>query len=64
MKVRLGTVEVNDSVRRALRRRVGRRGLATHDEVRDFFLMVADAALDDVVAENTTDTKNTNKETT
>ncbi len=34
MKVRMDTIEVNDETRRALRRFVGKTGMATREEVR------------------------------
>ena len=46
MKVNLGTIEVNDVIRRALRHHIGLTGLATREEVRDAYL---DLAHEDVV---------------
>lgn len=36
MKVDLGSIEVDDDTRRALRKRDGKEGLASRDEVRDW----------------------------
>ena len=51
MKVSLGTIEVNDDIRRAVRHRVGKTGLATRREVRDLYKSLADADLDCVVSD-------------
>lgn len=41
MKVALGTIEVDDVTRRALRHHIGLTGLATREEVRDAYLELA-----------------------
>ena len=51
MKVDLGTIEVTDEQRRAIRRHVGLTGLATRDEVRAFIVRNGLADLDVVVGE-------------
>lgn len=51
MKVNLGTIEVSDFTRRALRADQGRSGLATREEVRSAFLTFASAVIQDKVSE-------------
>ena len=46
MKVNLGTIEVGDVERRALRHNIGLTGLATREEVRNAYL---DLAYEDIV---------------
>ena len=41
MKVALGTIEVDDVTRRALRHHIGLTGLATREEVRDAYIELA-----------------------
>mgnify|MGYP003154312075 CR=1 FL=1 len=48
MKINLGTIEVDDEMRRAIRSRVGGNGLATRAEVKDLFLRLASLELVDV----------------
>jgi len=49
MKIALGTVEVTDDHRRAIRARLGKPGLATRGEVRRFVLANGLLALDDLL---------------
>lgn len=49
MRVALGTIEVSDEHRRAIRERLGRPGLATRREVQRFVLSNGMLALDDLV---------------
>lgn len=51
MKVRLGTVEVGDFVRRAIRARYGQGGLATREEVRFIYKSNAEETLNDIAWE-------------
>lgn len=51
MKVALGSIDVDEDVRRAINFQYGKPGLATRAEVRDFYLLAADTTLQDVVAE-------------
>jgi len=49
MKVRLGTIEVSDEERRALRRSRGETGLATREEIRNYFFLLWDTDIPDHV---------------
>lgn len=49
MKVRLGTIEIDDEERRAIRAYYGQRGLATRADVRAFFIAMAEADLETIV---------------
>lgn len=51
MKVNLGTVEVTDAQRRAIRRWSGKAGLATRAEVRALYRALAEGDLADIYAE-------------
>lgn len=51
MRVSLGTVEVEDLTRRAIRHHVGKKGLATRKEVREAFIDHASAVISDMVQE-------------
>lgn len=51
MRVRLGSIDVDDDVRRAIRSLYGKSGLATREEVRNFWNNAADTDLSDVVHE-------------
>jgi hypothetical protein len=51
MKVRLGTIEVDDEIRRALRHRQGRPGLATRAEVRNAYRNQAEIDIELIVDE-------------
>jgi len=52
MKVRLGTVEVDDFVRRAIRARYGQGGLATREEVRFIYMSSGEEVLTDIACEH------------
>lgn len=49
MRVSLGTVEVTDSLRRSLNDRLGRPGLATREQVRNWALSAVEGAADDLL---------------
>ena len=49
MKVRLGTIEIDDEERRLLASYIGRKGLATREEVRSFYIQNAEANLEDIL---------------
>lgn len=49
MKVNIGTIEVNDDVRRAVAHRFGKKGLATRADVRSLYLSLADADMQTIV---------------
>lgn len=51
MKVNLGTIEVNDLVRRAIAKYYGEKKIASRATVRSFFLDHASADLEQVVSE-------------
>jgi len=51
MKVDLGTIDVNDRWRRAIRHYYGKTGLATRAEVRSFLLALVSADMDNVEAD-------------
>ena len=51
MKVNLGTIEVTDVQRRAIRHRYGKTGLATREEVRSMYTDLAQEDLQDLVSE-------------
>lgn len=51
MRVNLGTIDVGDVVRRAIRYHVGRKGLATRRDVRVFFDTCGTTTLDDLISE-------------
>ena len=48
MKVALGTIEVDDGVRRAINAYYGYTGLATRDTIRSFMVNAATADLEEV----------------
>lgn len=48
MKVALGTIEVDDDVRRAINSYYGQTGLATRTTVRDFMVQAAEADLEEL----------------
>lgn len=50
MRVKLGTININARARRAIRSDLGLSGLATGQEIRDFFLNHADSVLVDKIA--------------
>jgi hypothetical protein len=51
MRVRLGTIAVDDNVRKAIAAHVGKSGKCTRADVRAFYLKCGDADLAVVVAE-------------
>lgn len=51
MKVNLGTIEVTDVMRRAIRHRYGKTGLATRKEVRSLYAELAQGDIEDLVSE-------------
>ena len=55
MKVNIGTFEIPDVVRRALRAHRGKPGLATREEVRSYIRMTMSSVLGDVTHEFRTD---------
>lgn len=50
MKVSLGTIEVDDDVRRAVNDFLGKPGLATRETIRSVYLRCADADLNEIVS--------------
>ena len=51
MKVNLGAIEVSDDMRRAIRARYGKKGLATRAEVKNLFIDLATEGLVDVLTD-------------
>ena len=51
MKVNLGAIEVSDDMRRAIRARYGKKGLATRAEVKTLFIDLATEGLVDVLTD-------------
>lgn len=51
MKVNLGTIEVGDVERRAIRHRYGETGLATRKEVRDAYIELAQEDIVELVSD-------------
>lgn len=49
MKVNLGTIEVDDDYRRAIRAHFGKTGKATRKEVKNFYQALADADMEGIV---------------
>lgn len=51
MKVALGTIEVTDVMRRAIRNRYGKTGLATREEVRSEYIDLVHADMEEVISD-------------
>ena len=51
MKVALGTIEVTDVQRRAIRHRYGKTGLATREEVRREYIHLVEADMEEIVGD-------------
>ena len=51
MRISIGTIEVNDEARRAIRERKGRNGLATRNECREELIALAIRHLEDITSE-------------
>jgi hypothetical protein len=49
MRVSIGTFDISDDVRRAIRHQEGRKGLATREEVRQNVEMIVEAVWEDYV---------------
>tara|TARA_R100001129_G_scaffold168511_1_gene136768 strand:- start:85 stop:276 length:192 start_codon:yes stop_codon:yes gene_type:complete len=51
MKVNLGTIEVDDVQRRAIRHRYGKTGLATREEVRHEYISLVQGDMQEIVSD-------------